>query len=163
TLNQYIASISASDATTVVMKLKSPAPRFVYTFFGQVNAWEVWPKHIWEKQDPTTFKNNPPVTTSVWKLKQVLPDLKMFIWERDDNYWDKSERFPEAKYMIYRNSPSSSDADYQDFINNTIDHAHNIQWPQIQQAEQADKELIHGSFQDPCPRGMWINNQKYPL
>jgi peptide/nickel transport system substrate-binding protein len=162
-LSEYVDSVSASDPLTVVIKLKKAAPRFVYTFFGQTGSWEVWPKHIWEKQDPTTFKNNPPVTTSVWQLKQVLPDLKMFIWQRDDNYWDKAERFPEAKYVIYRQAPSSADADYQDFISNTIDHAHNIQWPQMQQALTANSAVTYGSFQDPCPRGIWINNQKYPL
>jgi len=162
-LNEFVDSVTAPDATTVVFKLKKPGPRFVYTFYAGVTGFEIWPKHIWEKQDPTTFKNNPPVTTSVWKLKQVLPDLKMYIWERDDNYWDKAERFPDAHYIIYRNAPSSADADYQDFISNTIDHAHNIQWPQIQQAQQANPATTSGSFQDPCPRGVWINNQKYPL
>ncbi|HVU12225.1 MAG TPA: ABC transporter substrate-binding protein [Phototrophicaceae bacterium] len=163
TLNQYIDSVSNPDATTVVIKLKTAAPRFVYTFFGQTGSWEVWPKHIWEKQDPTTFKNNPPVTTSVWKLKEVNTDLKMFIWERDDNYWDKAERFPEAKYVIYRQAPSSADADYQDFVSNNIDHGHALQWQQIQQAQQANAKVTYGQFDDPCPRGIWLNDQKYPL
>jgi peptide/nickel transport system substrate-binding protein len=162
-LAEYIDTATATDATTVDLKLKKPGPRFIYTFFGQVGGWEIWPKHIWEKQDPMTFKNNPPVTTSVWTLKQVLPDLKMFIWQRDDNYWDKAERFPDAKYVIYRQAPSSADADYQDFISNTIDHAHNIQWPQMQQALTANTSVTYGAFDDPCPRGIWINNQKYPL
>ncbi len=162
-MGEFVDSATATDATTVTIKLLKPGPRFIYNFFGQVGGWEVWPKHIWENQDPLTFKNNPPVTTSVWKLKQVLPDLKMFIWERDDNYWDKAERFPEAKYVIYRNAPASADADYQDFVTNAIDHAHNIQWPQIQQAQQVNSATTSGSFDDPCPRGIWINNQKYPL
>ena len=160
---EFVDSATATDATTVVIKLTKSGPRFIYNFFGQVGGWEVWPKHIWENEDPLTFKNNPPVTTSVWKLKQVLPDLKMFIWERDDNYWDKAERFPEAKYVIYRNAPASADADYQDFVTNAIDHAHNIQWPQIQQAQQVNPATTSGAFDDPCPRGVWVNNQKYPL
>ena len=46
-----------------------------------------------------TFKNDPPVTTSVWKLKQTLPDLKMFIWERDENYWDKAHSSPRRNIL----------------------------------------------------------------
>ncbi|MBZ0291165.1 MAG: hypothetical protein K8L99_01235, partial [Anaerolineae bacterium] len=41
--------------------------------------------------------------------------------------------------------------------------AHNIQWLQIQQAQAESPNVIYSPFQDPCPRGMWINNQKYPL
>jgi peptide/nickel transport system substrate-binding protein len=160
---EFVESATATDATTVTIALTKAGPRFIYNFFGQVGGWEVWPKHIWENQDPLTFKNNPPVTTSVWKLNQVLPDLKMFIWERDDNYWGKDIRFPEARYVIYRNAPASADADYQDYVSNYIDHAHNIQWPQMLQAQEANPAAVFGSFDDPCPRGIWINNQKYPL
>jgi peptide/nickel transport system substrate-binding protein len=162
-IREFVAEASAPDATTVVLKLTKPGPRFIYQFFGQVTGFVIWPKHIWENQDPMTFKNNPPVTTSVWKLKDVNVDLRMFIWERDENYWDKDNRFPEAKYVIYRNAPNSPDADYQEFVANTIDHAHNIQWFQIEQAAAENPAVTYAPFQDPCPRGIWINTQRYPL
>lgn len=162
-LREFIAEASAPDATTVHLKLSKPGPRFIYQFYGTVTGFVTWPKHIWENEDPLTFKNNPPVTTSVWKLKEALPDLRMFVWERDENYWAKDIRFPEAKYVVYRNAPSSPDVDYQEFVSGAIDHAHNIQWLQILQAAAESPNVIYSAFQDPCPRGMWINTQRYPL
>lgn len=163
--NQYVKSVSASDAHTVVFNLINPAPRFHFNLGADVaGPLFVVPKHIWQGQDPTTFKNNPPVTTAVWKLKSASADLKMFIWQRDDNYWGKAERFPAAQYVIYREAPASSDTDYQDLVNNTIDHAHRIaDYPSFQAAQKANSAITIGEFQDPCPRGIWINNQKYPL
>jgi peptide/nickel transport system substrate-binding protein len=162
-MREFIAEATAPDATTVHLALSKPGPRFINSFFAVVTGFVIWPKHIWENEDPLTYTNNPPVTTSVWKLNDTLPDLRMFVWERDDNYWGKDIQFPEAKYVVYRNAPSSPDADYQEFVNGTIDHAHNIQWLQILQAEAESPNVIYSAFQDPCPRGMWINNQRYPL
>lgn len=162
TMQEFVKSVSAPDKNTVTFELNKPSPRFHYNFFGQVDAFTPVPKHIWDGKDPMTFKNDPPVTTSVWKLKQTLPDLKMFIWERDENYWNKAQQFPKAKYVVYRTAPPK-DADYQDLVNNVIDHAHRLEWPQVQQAEQANNLVVHGPFQDPCPRGLWINAGKYPL
>ena len=161
-MQEFVADVSAPDATTVVFTLTKPAPRFHYTFFAQVADFSPVPQHIWEGQDPMTFKNDPPVTTSVWKLKQTLPDLRMFIWERDENYWGKANQFPEAKYVVYRTAPPK-DADYQDLVNNVIDHAHRLEWQQVEQAIQNNPAVVYGPFQDPCPRGIWINNAKYPL
>jgi peptide/nickel transport system substrate-binding protein len=164
TWTEFVKEATAPDKATVKLTLTKPAPRFHNNIIADVGGFTILPKHIWEGKDATTFKNNPPVTTSVWKLKQVLPDLKMFIWERDENYWDKKERFPDAKYIVYREAPSSTDTDYQDFINNTIDHAHRLaDYSQFQQSQKANPAITGGPFQDPCPRGMWINTQKHPL
>lgn len=162
TLNEFVESVAAPDATTVVFTLTKPAPRFHYNVFAQVDALTALPKHIWDGQDPLTFKNNPPVTTSVWKLNQTLPDLRMFVWERDENYWGKDEQFPNAKYMVFRTAPPA-DADYQDLVNNVIDHAHRLQWHQVEQAVATNPAVTYGPFQDPCPRGIWVNAGKYPL
>ncbi|MCB0090898.1 MAG: hypothetical protein KDE54_23545, partial [Caldilineaceae bacterium] len=133
TMQEFVEDVTAPDATTVVFTLTKPAPRFHYTFFAQVADFSPVPKHIWDGQDPLTFKNDPPVTTSVWKLSQTLPDLRMFVWERDENYWGKDEQFPAAKYIVYRTAPPK-DADYQDLVNNVIDHAHRLEWPQVELA-----------------------------
>lgn len=162
TMQEFVASVAAPDATTAVFTLTKPAPRFHYNFFAQVDAFTPVAKHIWEGQDPLTFKNAPPVTTSVWKLRQTLPDLRMFIWERDENYWGKDEQFPNAKYIVFRTAPPA-DADYQDLVNNVIDHAHRLQWHQVEQAVASNPAVSYGPFQDPCPRGIWINTAKYPL
>jgi len=57
---KWIKDISASDPQTVQMTLTSPNPRFVVQYFG-VNIWgaiRILPKHIWQGQDPATFKSS---------------------------------------------------------------------------------------------------------
>lgn len=162
-LREFVAEAEAVDAHTVKLTFTKPAPRFHYELLAMVGGFEIWPKHIWENQDPTTFKNNPPITTAVWKLREVLPDLRMFVWERDDNYWAKDIRFPEAKYIVYREAPASPDVDYAEFVANQIDHAHWIQYPQMVQAMEENPKIQIAPYPDPCPRGMWFNTQRYPL
>ncbi len=162
-LREFVEDVEAVDEYTVKITLTKPAPRFHYTFTGLTGQFWIWPEHVWSKEDPTTFKNNPPVTTAVWKFKEAIPDLRLFIWERDDNYWNKDEKFPEAKYLIYRNSPESPDVNYAELVNNTIDHAHRIQYPQMEQAQQENPNILLAPYDDPCPRGMWFNTAKYPL
>ncbi|MGC8718316.1 MAG: ABC transporter substrate-binding protein, partial [bacterium] len=155
---QEVASVKAKDQYTVVFELKEPNPRFHYRFVNFVcTATPIVPKHIWEGKDPLTFKNNPPVTTGPYKLKQVIPALTMFIWERRDDYWGKKlGYFPGPKYVVYRTSPPP-DADLQDIINNVIDHAHNIDYTQMEVAMKKNPNIIIAPFLDPCPRGIWFN------
>ena len=65
---------SATDANTVVIKFKVPAPRFFFfmTYKYDIGVYIV-PKHIFEGQDWTTFKHFDvakgwPVTTGPWKV-----------------------------------------------------------------------------------------------
>jgi peptide/nickel transport system substrate-binding protein len=155
---QEVADVRAKDPYTVVFDLKTPLPRFHYRFVNFIcTATPIVPKHIWEGKDPLTFKNNPPVTTAPYKLKQVIPDLKMFIWERRDDYWGKKYGyFPGPKYVVYRTSPPP-DADLQDLVNNVIDHAHNIDYLQMEAAMKRNPNVIIAPFLDPCPRGIWFN------
>jgi len=155
---QEVASVKAKDEYTVVFDLKLPNPRFHYRFVNFIcTATPIVPKHIWEGKDPLTFKNNPPVTTGPYKLKQVIPALTMFIWERRDDYWGKKlGYFPGPKYVVYRTSPPP-DADLQDIINNLIDHAHNIDYTQMEVAMKKNPNVIIAPFLDPCPRGIWFN------
>src|SRR5690242_676711 len=38
TIREYVAEASAPDATTVVIKLSKPGPRFIYAFYGTVTG-----------------------------------------------------------------------------------------------------------------------------
>lgn len=153
-----VAEVKAQGPDHVIFKLKEPNPRFHYRFINMIcTATPIVPKHIWEGKDPLSFKNNPPVTTGPYKLKQVIPELKMFIWERREDYWAKKlGYFPAPKYVVYRTSPPP-DADLADFVNNVIDHAHYLDYTQMQLAMKRNREIIIAPFLDPCPRGIWFN------
>ena len=69
----------ATDANTVVIKFKVPAPRFFYflTYKYDIGVYIV-PKHIFQGQDWTTFKHFDvakgwPVTTGPWKVAFSSP------------------------------------------------------------------------------------------
>ena len=69
----------ATDATTVVVKFKVPAPRFFYflTYKYDIGVYIV-PKHVFEGQDWTTFTHFDiakgwPVTTGPWKVAFASP------------------------------------------------------------------------------------------
>lgn len=162
-LREQVQNVSAPDKTTVRFVFKRPEPRFIYGLYGQVTGFTVWPKHVWESEDPLTFKNNLPVTTAAYKLKQVLPTLRMFVWERNETYWNRGERFPEAKYIVVRTAPASPDADLQELIANTIDVGRTVQWFQVELAQQSDPTISATVFQDPCPRVVSFNTQRQPF
>jgi len=91
-VQQILDSATATDDNTVVCKFKAPAPRFFFqaTYKYDLGIYIV-PKHIFEKQDWTTYKANDlekgePVTTSCWKLVAYSPQQK--VWDlRDEDYW----------------------------------------------------------------------------
>ena len=63
-VRRFVDTVDTPDPATVTIKLKTANPRFHYTFIcGIVNGFEVVPEHIWAKEDPATFKSNPPIRT----------------------------------------------------------------------------------------------------
>src|SRR4029450_10235625 len=82
-VQRFVESAAATDATTVVVKFKIPAPRFFYfmTYKYDIGLYIV-PKHIFQGQDWTTFRHfDPskdwPVTTSPWKVAFSSPQQKV--------------------------------------------------------------------------------------
>ncbi|MEM3661201.1 MAG: ABC transporter substrate-binding protein [Thermoproteota archaeon] len=158
---EWVENVSTPDDYTVVFHLTKPSPLFHISLSGQV--WV--PEHIWKDKDPTTFKNNPPVFTGPYKLLRVVPEKKMFIWVRRDDYWAKDlGYFPEPKYIIWEESPAP-DVEAVEIIRNQIDHAHRVTYscPLLVQLSEANKNITLVGFWDPCPRGVWVNCMKYPL
>lgn len=154
----FLDSVTAPDAQTVVLKLKTPNPRMHYGFIcGIVNGFEVVPEHIWSKVDPTTFKDNPPVRSGPYKLKQVIPNQLMFVWQKDPNYWNKAVLDPKPEYVVYRSGPVTDSA-VKEFQLAQTDLA-GFDYPHMQTIQAAGYKniLIESAFRDPCPRAFWIN------
>jgi peptide/nickel transport system substrate-binding protein len=159
----YWKSVTATDDYTVVFEMTDPRPRQHLIFYVKICTGQIiLPKHIFEKQDIKTFKNNPPVTTGSYTLDKVYPDQKVFVWKKNDNYWNKDKFDPKPKYVIYRSGPSSAEQylaeakagstdifgmDYQTYIDKKAD------MPKI--------DLV--AYVDPCPRGAFFNTAKAPF
>jgi hypothetical protein len=76
------------------------------------NPFQVVPKHIWEKENPTTFTNFPPVTISAYKYKSSDPNGSWFLWEKRDD-WKSTDvgqivGEPKAKYVLFRSYGTES-------------------------------------------------------
>lgn len=111
TMDNWVASVSKVDDLTVTFKLKKANPRFLLDNFA-VRIWggiSIMPKHIWEGQDPVTFKNYDaekgwPVGTGAYTLKNFNSDGTEFNYERNDNWWGAKSGFralPAPKYLKF--------------------------------------------------------------
>lgn len=159
---EWVESAYAMDNLTAVLKLKKPNPRIHYTFRGW--AMPIVAKHVWENVDPRTFKNNPPVWTGPYKLKAVYPELRMFVWERRDDYWACKVlgKCPEPKYIVMRTAPPP-DVLFTQYIKGETDLGRDLPLEMLPQAKAINANVTWVPFYDPCPRGIWVNCAKYPL
>lgn len=156
--NEFVDTVTATDANTVTFTLKKAQPRFHYYFtIGIVNErFRVVPKHVWEGQDAGTFKNNPPVYTGPYVLNQANPDQFMQVWEKAPNYWAKSKMDPAPGYVIFRQR-LEPDAEAQEFANGNVD-VPGLPYLNMQAVKGQFDNWIELDFNDPCPRGLWLNN-----
>jgi peptide/nickel transport system substrate-binding protein len=100
-----VASVEATDPTTVVLKLKKPNSRFHALFTVRWNAMWMMPKHVFEKApDPAKYAFDPPVTLGSYRLHSYDPNGKWFIWEKRED-WQRTSlaKFgePGPKYVAY--------------------------------------------------------------
>jgi peptide/nickel transport system substrate-binding protein len=91
-IGRLMSSVQAVDDLTLQINLTQPTPRFHWdylTFRADVGIPTV-PQHIWEGQDPTSFKNNDPskgwpIGTGPYKL--VSEDVQQRIWDVRPDWW----------------------------------------------------------------------------
>ena len=90
-VQQVMKEAKATDANTVVVDFKVPAPRFFFfmTYKYDIGVYIV-PKHIFEGQDWTTFKHFDiakgwPVTTGPWKVADA--SLQQKVFDRRPEWW----------------------------------------------------------------------------
>jgi peptide/nickel transport system substrate-binding protein len=88
--NANVDNVEKLDALNVRFHLKQANPHFhlIREAFPAVGIWggiTILPKHIWEGKDPLTFKNNPPVGTGAYKLKDA--SQTGVTYDRNDQYW----------------------------------------------------------------------------
>jgi len=105
----WLKDVKKTDDLTTVFTLKEPNPRFQLDYFS-VKIWGsvfALPKHIWEGQDPMTFKfydpaKGWPVFTGPYKLASISETE--FTYVRDDNWWGAKTGFkpmPLPKKLVW--------------------------------------------------------------
>jgi peptide/nickel transport system substrate-binding protein len=88
--NKWVASVDKVDDLTVRFNLKQANPRFHLNreAFPAVGIWggiTILPQHVWEGQDPVSFKNSNPVGTGPYRL--VKATQTALTYERRDDWW----------------------------------------------------------------------------
>ena len=85
-LDTWVETAEVIDPLTARIVLTAPNPRFLFSYFTDCfgNGVRIVPKHIWEIEDPKTFKNlDPgkgwPVVSGPYRLAATSPEQR--IWD----------------------------------------------------------------------------------
>lgn len=156
-VRSYVDSATASDANTVVIALTEPNPRFHYQFtVGIVHSpIKIVPKHVWEGEEAGTFKNNPPVYTGPYVLDRTIPEQFMMVWRKNPDYWNSAELDPKPEFVIFRQF-LPPDAEAEEFSRGAVDIP-SLPYLNQQALLGTFDNWIAFNFNDPCPRGVWLN------
>ena len=108
-MDTWVEKVEVPDSLRAVFTLTAPNPRFVFSYltFNFGNGIHIVPKHIWENEDPTTFKNlDParglPVVSGPYSLTLSQPLQR--IWDVRDDWWGATSGFqrrPKVERIIY--------------------------------------------------------------
>lgn len=163
--DNVITSVTAADDNTVVYSFTVPQPRYHQAFWCKVcyasSRVAIVPKHVWEKVDAKTFKNYPPVNTGPYTLLKTYPEQKIYVWARDDDYWNKDKFFPAPKYVIYRTGPTGEQQLAEAKTNNM--DAFGLDYKVYMEQKAQLPQINYVTYQDPNPRAIWFNKGKEPF
>jgi len=159
----FITETYAQDDFTLVIKTSEPKPRLHQAFYCKlVVGVYVVPQHIWESQDPQTFKNAPPVWTGPYVLDTEYPDNKVVVWKRSENYWNQDQYYPVPDYVVYRSTPAA-EQNTEDIKQGLIDvGGMDYKTYLYLKANGELPDFVQYPWLDPCPRGLWFNCAKEP-
>jgi peptide/nickel transport system substrate-binding protein len=158
-LKEFVKSVDVPDPQTAVVTFLKPAPRFHYNFIAAIAGApnNIMPEHIWKSQDPTKYKNNPPVGSGPYKLKTAIRNQKMFVWEKDPNYWNKDKLDVKPQYAVYQSTSKQLDQASLAFERAEFDVG-SVDEPHAKQLRNTGyPNLVTTQFHDPNPRVFWLN------
>jgi peptide/nickel transport system substrate-binding protein len=175
-VQQVVQEVRTTDANTVVVKFKVPAPRFFQflTYKYDIGVYIV-PKHIFQGQDWTTFKHfdvakDWPVTTSPWRVAFSSPDQK--VMDRRDDWWAAKAGLaplPKVERNIWLPWAGEQQA-AQGFITNQLDFSAILQPATLQTIFRQNPKIITHSGKNPpygymdwWPYGLYVNNERPPF
>ncbi len=175
-VQQYVAEATATDPLTVDIKFKVPAPRFFFflTYKFDTGVFIV-PKHIFQDQDWTSFKNFDlakgwPVTTGPYQVALGSPEQK--VWDRRSDWWavkaGVAKALPAPQRLILLPFGDSDQA-AQAVLSNQADHARvSVQNAQVVLKGNPKTTTHSGSnppygYVDWWPMSLFVNNTKPPF
>jgi len=175
-VQQAVEKATATDADTVVVDFKIPAPRFFFfmTYKYDIGVYIV-PKHIFEGQDWTSFKHFDlakkwPVSTGPWQVVDASPQQKVF--DRRASWWAADRKLAPLP-AVERNISlpiSGEQQTAQALITNQLDAGAALQpatFPTV--FRQNPKVTTHTGqsppygYMDWWPISLYVNNERAPF
>jgi peptide/nickel transport system substrate-binding protein len=138
---------------------EQPVPN--WRFHQSIAGFVPLAQHVWEGQDPMTFKNNPPVEAGPYTLVNCNADTKTCIWERREDYWKEDENLA-PRYIVFTRQPEP-DLLTQELINGSFDLSQLTPRLAMSVVMPKNENISMVEWPDPCPRHLAFNMDKPPL
>jgi peptide/nickel transport system substrate-binding protein len=175
-VQQFMQDARATDATTVVIRFKVPAPRFFHflTYKYDLGVYIV-PRHIFQGEDWTTFQHFDlakawPVTTSPWQVVFSSPEQK--VMDRRDDWWAARAGLapmPKVERVVWLPWTGEQQA-VQALATNQIDSAMSMQAATLPTVFRQNPRVITHSgqqrpygYMDYWPHSLYVNTEKPPF
>lgn len=174
-LSKLVASATATDERTVLVKFTTPSPRYVLEHLAvQIwGAFTVVPEHIWKDKDPKTFTfwdlaKGWPVFTGPYR--PVKATETEFVFERRDDWWAAKvglHALPAPKRLVFIEQ-GPEDRRVAQLAANDIDGAPGIGLGAFRVALAKNPKLIGWlkdspyAWIDPCPQAFEFNTTLKP-
>jgi peptide/nickel transport system substrate-binding protein len=169
-----VASVEAADDLTVTFNLTSSNPRYHLNreAFPAVGIWggiTILPQHIWEGEDPLTFKSSNPIGTGPYVLETATETGMTYVL--DEDYWGGTVlgHTPQPKTINFRylgpetNVALALAADELDTPNIGI-----LTLGSFQEVVRRNPNVTAWTSEapyawlDPCPRALMVQNATPP-
>ena len=152
--SKTIKSISAVDDYTIIIETNEKITRIESFFTISRASFKVVPKHIWENEDPTIYKNEGCISTGPYCMKDIDPNGNWILYEKRED-WDCSATGiisgePAPKYVEWI-SYGTEDKRLMAAINNELDGVTSVSLDNWDVLKEGNAEYV--SWQDSFPYG----------
>jgi len=155
-LKKRVKSVTVVDEQNFKVALNTTDPQFVFdifTFRADVGL-HIMPQHVWQGQDPKTFKfydpdRGWPIGTGPYKL--VGATIQQKIWDLDPNWWAAQTGFqplPKVERMIFL--PGMNEITMaQMLVTNEIDQAFSLTPGNMRLVQSQNPKIITSNDKPP--------------
>jgi len=175
-VKQWVQSVQAVDDRTIQFTLTGPNPRFVMENLAGTTSQAIvpLPKHVWDGQDPVTFKNpyNASTGAPIFSGPYVVARFSSteFDYKRNDNWWGaKTGAFKLPAPVEIRRPWIGDQATADQMVASNDSDIDGPTTPSTLYALQAQNAKLKSytdvppiGWIDPCPRMLTVNTTVSP-
>ncbi len=175
-VTKWVESVEAVDDRTIKFTLTAPNPRFIMENLAGTTSQAIvpLPKHVWEGQDPITFRNpfnaetGAPIFSGPYTVKRF--SSTEWVYARNDDWWGaKSGAFKlPAPVEIQRPWIQNTETINQMLVANELDLGGATSLSIMQSMQERNPNLRSYNaespfaWRDPCARMFTINHTVEP-